>query len=38
MCTSMITCFSLWYPSLECPSFHHIPNDAKRPLDIDVVV
>ena len=34
----MITCFFLWYPSFECPSFHHTPSDAKRPLGIYVVI
>ena len=34
----MIAWFSLWYPSLECLSFHYILDGAKRRLDIDVVV
>lgn len=34
----MITCFSLWCTCLECSSLHYVPDDAKCPFYIDLVV
>ena len=34
----MITCFSFRCPRLECSSFHYVPDDAKCPFYIDLVV